>query len=70
MQHFDGWTLGAFWEEIKFDVKHFRDIDRVAFVGDKKWEASMSKFCRPFTTAEIRFFPPEKKEEARAWLES
>ena len=69
MHNFHGWTAGGLWEDIKFDVKHFNDIERVAFVGDKKWEEWMSKFCKPFTTAKIRFFEEKKKDDARAWLE-
>jgi hypothetical protein len=69
MENFDGWTAGGLWEDIKFDFKHFNDIDRVAFVGDEKWEKGMSKFCKPFTRAEIRFFRPERIQDARNWLE-
>lgn len=54
MRDFRGWTLGALWEDIKFDLKHFGDIERVAFVGDRKWEAGMAAFCKPFTRADIR----------------
>lgn len=65
---FDGWTAGALWEDIKFDVKHFNDIDRLAVVGDEPWEKGMAKFCKPFTTAEIRFFTPDRVEQAQQWL--
>src|SRR6202049_2479843 len=54
LRDFHGWTLGALWEDIKFDLKHFADIERLALVGDRKWEAGMAVFCRPFTTATIR----------------
>lgn len=30
-----GWDGGALWEDIKFDVKHFADIERLAMVGEK-----------------------------------
>lgn len=69
LHDFHGWKAGALWEDIKFDVKHFNDIERLAIVGENKWQEGMSKFCQPFTTAEIRFFPPEKEAEARAWVE-
>src|SRR5438270_6469725 len=59
MQDFDGWTLGSLWEDFKFDAKHFRDIERIAFVGDEAWEKGMSKLCKAFTTAAIRFFNPD-----------
>jgi hypothetical protein len=42
------------WEDIKFSVKHFADIERLAMVGDKKWQRGMAAFCKPFTKATIR----------------
>ena len=55
--------------DLKFDLKHFADIERLALVGDKKWEKGMSVFCKPFTTAKIRYFDRAAIAEARAWLE-
>jgi len=67
---FDGWTAGALWEDIKFDAKHFNDIEKLAIVGDSKWEEGMAHFCKPFTTAEVRFFETEKLAEAETWVEA
>ena len=69
MADFHGWDAAALWDDIKFDVKHFSDIERLAMVGNKKWEQGMSVFCRPFTTAKIRYFDTAAIAEARAWLE-
>ena len=69
MTDFHGWEGGVFWDDIKFDIKHFSDIERIAMVGDKEWEKQMSLFCRPFTTAEIRYFDKINATEAWAWLE-
>ncbi len=68
MDDFHGWTAGALWEDIKVDVKHFRDVERIAMVGDKAWEKGMSVFCKPFTTATIRYFDHDHLDEARQWL--
>ncbi len=46
-----GWSAGAAWEDCKFDLKHFNHIERLAIVGETKWEKGMSVFCRPFMTA-------------------
>jgi hypothetical protein len=70
MHDFHGWELGALWEDTKFDLKHFRDIERIAMVGDAKWEAGMAKFCAPFTTAKIRYFTEDQLAEARQWIAS
>src|SRR5256886_13386825 len=68
MHDFHGWTPGGLWEDLKFDAKHFKDLERIAFVGDKQWEEGMSKFCGAFTTAETRFFEETRLEAARKWL--
>lgn len=68
LEDFHGWTGSGLWEDIKFDVKHFRDIDRVAIVGERRWHELMAQFCRPFTTAKIRYFEHRELAEARAWL--
>ena len=69
MVDFHGWEAGALWDDIKFDLKHFSDIERLAMVGDKQWEKGMSLFCRPFTAATIRYFDRGVLGDARAWLE-
>lgn len=66
---FHGWTAGALWEDIKFDVLHFNDIERLAIVGDSKWEKGMAAFCKPFTTADIRYFDASEKDKAEAWID-
>jgi hypothetical protein len=69
MADFHGWQGGALWDDFKFDLKHFSDIERLAMVGDKKWEHGMANFCRPFTTAKIRYFDCTEVERARTWVE-
>ncbi len=68
MEDFHGWEMGALWEDIKFDVKHFRDIEKLAMVGDAKWEQWMAAFCKPFTTASVKSFRVAQLDQAAAWL--
>jgi hypothetical protein len=68
MVNFHGWEFAALWDDIKMDTKHFSHIERLAMVGDKAWEKGMSLFCRPFTTAKIRYFDHAAIAEARAWI--
>ncbi|MCC6363233.1 MAG: STAS/SEC14 domain-containing protein [Bryobacterales bacterium] len=65
---FHGWDAGALWEDIKFDMKHFSELERLAMVGDSKWEKWMASFCKPFTTAKIRYFDSSHENEANAWI--
>ena len=68
MHNFHGWDAGALWQDIKFDARHFNQIERLALVGETTWEKWMATFCRPFTTATIRYFSPNQLTEARAWV--
>jgi hypothetical protein len=68
MTGFHGWDAGAAWEDIKFEMKHFSDIERLAMVGDKKWQHGMAVFCKPFTKATTRYFDHAEAAEARKWL--
>jgi hypothetical protein len=70
MHDFHGWTFGGLWEDIKFDFQHFADIERLALVGDRQWEAHMATFCKPFTRAKIRYFDEAQADEARAWIQA
>ena len=63
-----GWTAGALWEDTKFATHHFSDIDRLAVVGEKKWQEGMATFCKPFTKATVKYFDHTDAAEARKWL--
>lgn len=66
---FHGWTVGALWEDTKFGVHHFGDIDRLAMVGDKKWQKGLATFCKPFTKATVKYFDQTDAVEAGKWLD-
>lgn len=68
MRDFEGWSPGGLLEDTKFSLRHASDVDRIAFVGDKKWEQALAAACKPFTSAEIRFFEPAGEKEAREWI--
>jgi hypothetical protein len=49
-------------------MKHFGDIERLAMVGETKWQHGMATFCKPFTKATIRYFDHAEAGAARKWL--
>src|SRR5665213_770342 len=63
-----GWDAGAAWEDIKFELKHFADIERLAMVGDKQWQHAMAVIFKPFTKATSRYFDHTDIAGARKWL--
>ena len=68
MHDFHGWDMTGMWEDMKFDVNHFKDIERLAIIGEKSWEHGMAVFCRPFTTANIQYFDRSQTEAAIIWI--
>ena len=68
MTGFHGWDAGAAWEDFKFDLKHFSDIDRLAMIGNRRWQHGMAIFFAPFTEATTRYFDQAEGVAARRWL--
>lgn len=69
MAGFHGWEVGALWEDTKLAIHHFADIDRLAMVGEKRWQQGMATFCKPFTKATVRYFDHADTAKARKWLD-
>ncbi|MCB0330439.1 MAG: STAS/SEC14 domain-containing protein [Bdellovibrionales bacterium] len=68
VKDFSGWKPSALWEDLKFDIKHYTDVEKLALVGkdeSKSWMATVSK---PFTAADVKFFTENQLEEARRWV--
>jgi hemerythrin-like domain-containing protein len=55
-------------KDVHHHFEHFVDINRLAIIGETKWQEWMAKFCRPFTTATIRYFDHAAADEARRWI--
>ncbi len=68
LKDFHGWDAGALWEDVKFDLKHHGHFERLAIVGESKWEKGMATFCKPFTSATIQYFAIADVEKAREWI--
>jgi hypothetical protein len=67
-EDFHGWDLHAVWDDTKFATKHCADVERVALVGDRKWQQWMAKICKPFTLAKLKYFDVSEIESAWQWL--
>ena len=65
---FHGWDLQAAWDDLVFGIRHYSDFDRIALVGDQRWQEWMALFCKPFTQAAVRYFDASELDAAWAWL--
>jgi len=66
---FHGWDLAALWDDIKFSTTHCTKFDRIALVGETKWQSWMAKVCKPFTMAKVRYFDASDIDKAWDWLQ-
>ena len=62
----EGWELRAAWDDLKFGLKHGGKFEKIAIIGNKKWEEVMAKVAGWFISGDIEYF--EEHEKAHAWL--
>ena len=67
LKHFGGWDASALWDDLKFDYKHFSDVQRIAVVGEGAWDRILTALSRPFTAGEVKFFSESEIQAARQW---
>ncbi|WP_105102264.1 STAS/SEC14 domain-containing protein [Microbulbifer pacificus] len=67
MRELDGWEIRAAWDDLKLGLKHGRQFNRVAMVGNKSWQETATKIGGWFIGGEARFF--EDRAPALAWLQ-
>lgn len=68
LSELDKFTMGALWEDIKFDVKNFKVIRRFAIIGDKNTIKVLDPISEPFVTDEAKFFNKSEFKEAEQWV--
>jgi hypothetical protein len=68
LDDFHGWELAAGWEDLKFGLRHYRDLERLAIVGDRTWERVMANVFKPFTVGQVRYFDRSEIAAAREWI--
>ncbi|HFD88214.1 MAG TPA: hypothetical protein ENJ35_11145 [Gammaproteobacteria bacterium] len=68
LEDFHGWEPSALWADFKFTTGHDDDFDRIAIIGEKRWEQWMTSLGNAFTVTEIRYFKREELQLAWDWL--
>lgn len=66
MRELDGWDIRAAWDDLKLGLKHGRQFNKVAMVGNKSWQETAAKVGSWFIGGEAKVF--DDKAEALAWL--
>ncbi|MBU1118803.1 STAS/SEC14 domain-containing protein [Patescibacteria group bacterium] len=68
IESFEGWSLKASFDDLRFVMKHHSDVKKLAIVGDRKWEEEMAKCSKFFISAEIKTFETGEMSQAWEWL--
>jgi len=69
LENFTGWERGEQWGDTDFFFSHRNDFEKIAVVGNRRWEAQVLAFTGAgLRKGPVKFFPETGEPEARAWL--
>ena len=69
LENFEGWERGADWNDLEFLFSHSNEIEKIAIVGDPRWEPEALAFAGAgFRRAPVKFFSSGQEAQARTWL--
>lgn len=69
MNHFTGWKPDTFLRDLQFDIKHAKHFEKVAMVGETKWQEWITDIMKPFTSGTVKYFNLSEREKAKRWIE-
>lgn len=67
IDRFDGFDPSTFFDGMKFDIQHLRDVSHAAVVSDIPWVGFLSRASGMVMPVTIRSFAMDELEAARAW---
>lgn len=68
LENFHGWDMEAAMDDYRFGMKHQDSFERIAIVGDKRWEKWIAVLSKPFVDADVRFFAADEMDQAWDWV--
>jgi len=60
--------VSAWGADLRFGREFRKKIERLAIVGDKRWESWLTKMAAPFYAREAKFFHTDEMDSAWQWL--
>jgi len=67
-KHFDGFELGAMFDDAKIGMKHLLSWEKIAMVSDHHLLNGFAKFFGLMLPCEVRVFKDTDFEEAKKWV--
>ena len=68
LDDFHGADLAAIKDDFTFGLKHADSFEKVAIVGEKKWQKWMTLFSSPFLKSDVKYFDRKALQDAWNWL--
>jgi hypothetical protein len=65
---FTGYEADAMWEDTKLGLKTFTKYDKMAIVTDTSWLRRSVKAFGWLIPGEVKVYPYDQLEQARAWI--
>lgn len=68
MEDFHGWKPGAAWDDFRFESRHAAKVERVALVGEKKWQEWFAKIGSLIAQENVHYFDLDDLSAAERWV--
>ena len=69
VESFQGWEEGGDWGDVSFQSEYDEHIERMAVVGEKRWEEMALIFVgKGYRGFPVEYFQAGEEAKARAWL--
>jgi hypothetical protein len=66
---FQGWELGAMWDDARFGWQHRHDFEKIAVVGGPRWADAVVRLFAPWLEGEVKTMLREQLAEAWEWIQ-
>ena len=68
VKDFEVMDASAFWQDLKFSLRHLKDFSRCAIIANPNTRHLWSSLVAPFMSCEVEHFAPGEEDAARDWL--
>ena len=69
-ESFEGWEMGAMWDDAKFGLKHVNDFKKLAVVGASSLVEWGAKVGAHLMSGEVKTYAADEFEAAVAWVKA
>ena len=71
VKNLQGISLEAFWEDLKFALRHLKDFEKKAVVCEESWMSKLAAASNKiFLNIEVKCFSFSEKDQALEWINS